>query len=107
MSYEVLLTENARKALRKMDRSSASAIYSWISKNLAGTDDPRRTGKALKGGFKGVWRYRVGDFRLFALIDDGKLIIFIIDIRNREHAYDGELDLESLLEALERKDDDD
>ena len=93
-------TERAKKNLKKMDRSSAAAIYSWVNKNLVGCEDPYRTGKALKGDMKVIWRYRVGNFRIFALIDDGKMVILLIDFRNREHAYEGEIDLESYHKEL-------
>jgi mRNA interferase RelE/StbE len=70
-----------------MDAVMSGAIVSWIEKNLVGTDDPRRTGKALTGDLAGVWRYRVGDFRIFAKIEDEQLVILILDFRNRRNAY--------------------
>jgi len=70
-----------------MDASVSGAIISWIDKNLVGTDDPRRHGKALTGEFAGFWRYRVGDFRIFAKIEDKRLVILILDVRNRRTAY--------------------
>lgn len=83
MRYEIFYTEDARKALKKMDAATSGTIISWIEKNLAGTDNPRRNGKALTGDLAGLWRYRVGDFRLFAKIEDGRLVILVLDVRNR------------------------
>ncbi|MFR7759644.1 MAG: type II toxin-antitoxin system RelE family toxin, partial [Peptoniphilus grossensis] len=37
--------------------------------------------------FKGVWRYRIGSYRLLAKIDDDKLIIFAIDVGHRRDIY--------------------
>ena len=87
MTYEVVYTEDARKALKKMDAAMSGAIISWIEKNLVGTDDPRRSGKALTGDLAGLWRYRVGDFRIFAKIEDRRLVILVLDVRNRRTAY--------------------
>ncbi|MFQ9966985.1 MAG: type II toxin-antitoxin system RelE family toxin [Peptoniphilus sp.] len=50
--------------------------------NLIACQDPRFYGKALTGNFKGIWRYRIGAYRLLAKIYDDKLIIFFIDRRN-------------------------
>ena len=50
--------------------------------NLIGCQNARLYGKALTGNFKGIWRYRIGAYRLLAKIDDDKLIIFFIDRRN-------------------------
>lgn len=43
--------------------------------------------KKLKGEFEGYYRYRLGDYRLFYLIDDGKVIVVIVDLRHRKNAY--------------------
>ena len=102
MKYSVIYTDKARKNLRKMDRSSAAMIYSWITKNLEGTSDPYRMGKSLKGDLKGVWRYRVGDFRIFTVIEGDVLTIFLIEIRNREHAYDDPIDFEEYQEEYQK-----
>ena len=87
MRYKVVLTKGAIKSLEKMDPMTSGAIISWIEKNIDGTDDPRRRGKALAGEFAGVWRYRVGDFRIFAKIEDDRLVILVLDVRNRRNAY--------------------
>lgn len=76
--YQVKFSEHAMKELKKLDKSTARIIKNWVLKNLVDTTDPRMHGKALTGNLKGVWRYRVGDYRIFAEIHDDKLIIFIL-----------------------------
>lgn len=44
--------------------------------------------KKLKGEFEGYYRYRLGDYRLFYLIDDGKIIVIVVDFKHRQNAYD-------------------
>jgi mRNA interferase RelE/StbE len=87
LTYEVVYTEEARRSLRKMDAAMSGAIVSWIDKNLVGADNPCRNGKALTGDLTGVWRSRVGYFRIFAKIEDGRLVILKLDVRNRRNAY--------------------
>jgi len=53
VGYSVQLSDNARKALRKIDRYQAKIIISWIKKNLDGCDNPRIHGKALEHDLKG------------------------------------------------------
>lgn len=43
--------------------------------------------KRLKGKFKNVYRYRIGDFRLFYTISEETVIVFIVDIESRKDAY--------------------
>ncbi len=91
MSYLVEYSDDARKSLSKMkkkDPMEALRIYNWIGKNLVDCEDPRRTGKALTGLYKGMWRYRIGDYRILAEIHDDVLIILLIDIGHRSTVYD-------------------
>lgn len=85
--YQVKFSEHAVKQLKKIDKSTVRVIKNWIIKNLVDTVDPRLHGKALTGNLKGIWRYRVGDYRLFAEIKDEELIIFLFEIAHRRGIY--------------------
>jgi len=43
--------------------------------------------KKLKGNYKDIYRYRIGDYRLFYKISEETVIIFIINIEARKDAY--------------------
>ncbi|MDO5650058.1 MAG: type II toxin-antitoxin system RelE/ParE family toxin [Gallicola sp.] len=81
--YHVKISEGAINQLRKLDPSVRWIVQNWILKNLSDTSDPRVHGKALTGNLKGIWRYRVGDYRLFAEIIDQELLIFIFEFAHR------------------------
>lgn len=87
MYYKILFTETFKKKFNKLDKQTSRIIKSWILKNLIDVDDPRKNGKALTGNLKGVWRYRVGDYRLFARIEDDVFIVFLFDIGHRREIY--------------------
>lgn len=87
MSYHVEFSKAALKELKKMDRQTASMILGWVRKNLEGCEDPRQHGKGLTANRSGQWRYRVGDYRLLAEIQDGKVIILILHIGHRSEIY--------------------
>ena len=61
-SYSVEYTDEALKALRKMDEHNRQVIYNWIGENLVGCKNPRQRGKGLRNNLSGKWRYRVGDY---------------------------------------------
>jgi mRNA interferase RelE/StbE len=71
-----------------MDKQISERITDWIEKNLNGCNDPRKYGKALAGNLKGLWRYRIGDYRIIAEIQDDKLIIDIIETGPRKKIYE-------------------
>ncbi|MBR0085943.1 MAG: type II toxin-antitoxin system RelE/ParE family toxin [Lachnospiraceae bacterium] len=85
--YSVEFSESAVKELKKLDKQTQRIIKNWVIKNLVDTNDPRIHGKALKGNLSGIWRYRVGDYRLFARIEDEHLIIFIFEFVHRRDAH--------------------
>lgn len=88
MTYEIVTTERFDKAFKKLDRQTQKIIKSWIDKNLVGCDDPRIHGKRLTATRSGQWRYRVGDYRILAEIQDEKLVIVFIDVGHRSRVYD-------------------
>lgn len=87
MRYTVEYTSKALKSLKKLDKSVLLMIKSWIEKNLVGTTEPRRHGKGLTSNRSGQWRYRVGDYRIIADIEDEKLIILVVEVEHRSRVY--------------------
>ena len=43
--------------------------------------------KKLKGEFEAIYRYRIGDYRLFYQIENDKVLIIIWNIDDRKDAY--------------------
>ena len=87
MKYKVVVTDTAKKQLKKLDKFIAGMIIGWLKKNLEGCSDPRQHGKALTANRSGQWRYRVGDYRIIAEIQDDKIIILILTIGHRREIY--------------------
>lgn len=88
MKYIVILSEKARKALKKLDKHTSSLIIGWIEKNLEGCENPRIHGKGLTSNRSGQWRYRIGDYRLICEIQDKKIIIYVLEVGHRKRIYD-------------------
>ena len=88
MNYEVEYLPSVFETLEKMDKFTRRIIVEWIEKNLVGCENPRVHGKALVADRKGEWRYRVGDYRIIAKIEDNKLIILVIAIGHRREIYE-------------------
>lgn len=87
MKYKVEYLPQVFKTLEKMDKYTKRIIIEWIEKNLVDTENPRQHGKPLTANRVGQWRYRVGDYRIIALIKDDKLIILVIAIGHRRDIY--------------------
>lgn len=87
MKYSVFFTEQAKKQLSKLDKSTARLISSWLMKNLQGCENPRQHGKGLTANRCGQWRYRIGDYRILAEIQEEKIVILILEIGHRREIY--------------------
>ncbi|MBS3951679.1 type II toxin-antitoxin system RelE/ParE family toxin [Methylicorpusculum oleiharenae] len=87
MAWRIELTETANQQLAKLDKVEARRITKFLRERLAATDNPRNTGKALSGPLGGLWRYRVGDYRLICEIQDGVLCVLVLKIGNRREVY--------------------
>ncbi|MBQ4090331.1 MAG: type II toxin-antitoxin system RelE/ParE family toxin [Clostridia bacterium] len=88
MRYTVEYTKQAVKSLKKLDRQTAALIIGWIEKNLIGCEDPRAHGKGLTSNRSGQWRYRVGDYRILADIQDERIVILVLEVGHRREIYD-------------------
>ncbi len=87
MKYQVEFSKLALKQLKKMDKYTSSMIISYIKKKLVNTENPRQYGKALQGMHNDKWRYRVGNYRLLAKIQDEKVLITLVEIGHRKDVY--------------------
>lgn len=83
MPWRVEYTAHSLRQLKKMDKFDARLITSWIGKNLDGCGDPRIHGKGLTANRSGEWRYRVGDYRILCMLDDGVLVVEVFSIGHR------------------------
>jgi len=87
LAWTIEYAESAKKQLRKLDKASARRIADFMDERIAPSDDPRGIGKALKGDLGDLWRYRVGDFRVFCAIQDKVLTVLVLQIGNRREVY--------------------
>ena len=87
MKYQVKFAESFNKDFKKLDHYTQTMIIAWVYKHIDGTENPRSTGKALTNNLKGLWQYRIGDYRLICEIHDNELIILALAIGHRREIY--------------------
>lgn len=88
MAWTIEYTDGALKQLKKLDRSAAQALVNYLSERISPLADPRSSGKALVGPLGGLWRYRVGDFRVICDIQDEVVRILVVQLGHRSKVYD-------------------
>lgn len=88
MVWQIEFDDPAKKELTKLDRAAAQRIVRFLRERLSVIDDPRSLGEALKGSRLGdFWKYRVGDYRIIARINDGTVTILVVRTGHRGDVY--------------------
>ena len=88
MTWKVELDPAAVRELKKLDPQTAKRILAFLHERISVLDNPRGIGEALKGSkFGEFWKYRVGDYRIIASIEDSVLRIYVVRIGNRREVY--------------------
>ena len=84
MAWKIELDRAAVRELGKLDQQAARRILAFLHGRVATLDDPRSIGEALKGSKLGeFWKYRVGDYRVIARIEDDALRVLVVRVGSR------------------------
>jgi mRNA interferase RelE/StbE len=90
MAWRVEFATTALRELDKLDRQVARRILAFLHDRVVVNGDPRGVGQALKGSKLGeLWKYRIGDYRVVADIEDSVLRVLMVRVGNRKDVYRG------------------
>lgn len=92
MAWRIELTPEALRDLSRLGKPEArrdlSDLGDFLRDRLALADDPRPLGRKLKGRLREFWRFRVGDYRILARLENDRLLILVVRIGHRSQVYD-------------------
>lgn len=84
MEWKIEFDKKATVELLKLDKQVQKRIIKFIEKIK---NNPKSLGAPLHSNLSGLWKYRVGDYRLISKFEDKKLIILIISVGHRSKVY--------------------
>lgn len=88
MGWTIEFAATAAKSLREFDPPVARRILRFLHERIAPAADPRALGQALQGSELGTfWKYRVGDYRIVAQIQDAAVRILVVRLGHRRDVY--------------------
>lgn len=88
LAWLIEFDKEAEKELKKLDKPIARRILKFLRERVAVLDNPRTVGVALTGSELGdYWKYRVGDYRTIADIQDSRICVQVVRIGNRRDVY--------------------
>ena len=86
LAWTIEIGDDARKAFRKLAKTDADRLTRFLA-DLLTLDDVRQRGSMLTGGMKGLWRYRVGDYRIICRVEAGRMVVLVLDFGHRREVY--------------------
>jgi mRNA interferase RelE/StbE len=87
LAWTLRLSETAKRQLKKLDPSNAQLILRYLNRLVQETSNPRERGSGLRANLAGLWRYRVGDYRVICCFEDHDLVILVLQIGHRRDVY--------------------
>lgn len=87
MDWRVEISRTAEKQIKKLDRQIQAQLIHYLRGRIEEATDPRQVGKALRGEKKGLWRYRVGDYRIICDIRDAEETVVVLALGHRKLVY--------------------
>ena len=87
LAWVVEYDPRALKDLRKLGRTAQSKILDYMDDRVVNADDPRQSGKPLRGSLFKLWRYRVGDYRIICEIQDNRMVVLVVGAGHRSSVY--------------------
>jgi mRNA interferase RelE/StbE len=86
-TWTIEIARTAERQIKKLDRSAQALIVRFLRERLKPAASPRQLGKPLRGDKGGLWRYRVGDYRLICEIQDEKTTVLVLEVGHRKDVY--------------------
>jgi mRNA interferase RelE/StbE len=88
LAWLIKFDPRATKELKKLDQVAQKRIITYMKKQVALENNPRLFGKSLTGDKQGLWRYRVGDYRVICELLDEEITVLVIKVGHRQSVYD-------------------
>jgi mRNA interferase RelE/StbE len=85
--WTIGIKRTAARQIQKLDRKAQDTIILFLRERVAPADDPRQWGKPLHGEKRGLWRYRVGDYRVICDIQDERITVLVLTVGHRKNVY--------------------
>jgi len=87
LAWRVEISRTAERQITKLDRQVQTQLLRYLREKIREAPEPRQFGKALRGEKKGLWRYRVGNYRIICDIRDADNTVVVLALGHRRHVY--------------------
>lgn len=85
--FSIAETKNFEKTKAKLDKKLYTKIVNYVYPQLRTNPYYGTNIKKLRGELEGYYRYRIGDYRLFYIVEDEKVLVIITECKHRQGSY--------------------
>jgi mRNA interferase RelE/StbE len=89
LAWSIEFVAEAKKEFAHLDRQVQERIRRFLRERIAKSENPRDYGEPLRRNLTGLWKYRVGDYRIIAEIAEEKVLVVVLRIGHRRKVYGG------------------
>jgi mRNA interferase RelE/StbE len=87
LAWRIEFTRTAEKHIQKLSREAQANILKYLRECVGSAANARQFRKMLHGDKQGLWRYRVGDYRIICDVRDQDLEVRVLAIGHRKEVY--------------------
>jgi mRNA interferase RelE/StbE len=88
LPWTIEFDRRALRDLQQLDHAAQRRILAYLEQRVVSAASPRDLGEALTSTFAGLWRYRVGDYRVICRLEDACLVVLVVRIGHRRDVYE-------------------
>ena len=85
--WSLTFTEDVRKELKKLPKQASNKIITYLENRVLSSASPKNLGKPLSSNLKGLWSYRIEDYRIICEILDEELVVLVVRVGHRKNVY--------------------
>ncbi|WP_341757341.1 type II toxin-antitoxin system RelE/ParE family toxin [Candidatus Tisiphia endosymbiont of Ditula angustiorana] len=87
MTWKVEFDLKAVKEFRKLDKTSQGLISNYFKNKVLRCSHPKDLGKSMQYDYVGLWRYRIGKYRVICSIEEELLTVLVLRVAIRDEVY--------------------
>jgi mRNA interferase RelE/StbE len=87
LAWTIEYDPRVQQDLRGLDKRVQKEILDYMETRIAPSGDPKSFGKALRHSRKGLWRYRVRDYRIICEIQRERVVVLVVAVGHRSKVY--------------------
>jgi mRNA interferase RelE/StbE len=87
LAWTIEYDPRVERDLRGLDKRIQKEILDYMESRIASSDDPKSFSKALRHSQKGLWRYRVRDYRIICEIQQERVVVLVVAVGHRNRVY--------------------